>query len=323
MRMLRYNVPMPMVVAVLAAAMAATLLLVIRVFSPEMFAIAFLLGIPVIVGILALVLWWLVDFIEVAPVSRDRLERFARRHDLEVTANNGAQVIRYLATTRRWRSAGLAVSLVLAVGWGVVGGTYRLDFLTLFAGWFVGALIAEARIDHLTYGRRRAASLVPRRPTAYLPSFFWSLVPIVGGLAALTAVACAVLSARGWPVAPGRAIGWGLAAAAVVVAVRRMQLHVLRRPQPVAAPDVLAADDAIRSRSLHVLAGGGATLIVFCASGLLATISAALGGNHDLDTLGQLVVFAMPLYGWSVAVRRWRIGPASRVGPAKDAPAGA
>jgi hypothetical protein len=307
MRTLRYEPPMAVVVAAVAAVAAAGVLVWIRGIPPTVPAFAF--GLIIFGSLLALVLWWLRLVIEVASVSRERLERFARRHDLEVTVSNGEQVIRYLATTRRWRSAGLAVSLVAAIATGVLGGTYRFDFLTFFAGWFVGALIAEARIDHLAYGRRRAASLVPRRPTAYLPPFFWWLVPIAGGFAAAAVLACATLAQRGWPVAPGRAIGWTLAAAAVTVAVRRMQLHVLRRPQPVAAPDVLAADDAIRSRSLHVLASGGATLIVYCAAGLLATMSAALGGNPELDALGQLVVFVMPLYGWSVAIRRWRAGP--------------
>jgi hypothetical protein len=301
MRVLRADPPIAAVVTVVTAVLAAGLLVWIRLHSLQLLAGLFL-GSVLIGFVLAIVMWWYVLVIEVAPVSRDRLERFARRHDLAVTATNGDQVIRYLATTRRWRSAGLAVSLLVAVGWGVVDGTYRLDFLTLFSGWFVGALIAEARIDHLAYGRRRAASLMPRRPTAYLPAFFWRLVPIAGGLAAAAAAACAVLALRGWPVADGRAVGWAVAAAAVVVAVRRMQRHVLRRPQPVAAPDVLAADDAIRSRSLHVLAGGGATLVIYCACGLLATIAAAVGGSRDLDALGQLVVFVMPLYGWSVAV---------------------
>jgi hypothetical protein len=42
------------------------------------------------------------------PVSRSRVQRFVDRHNLGLSVDNGALIVAYLATTRRWRAAGLA-----------------------------------------------------------------------------------------------------------------------------------------------------------------------------------------------------------------------
>jgi hypothetical protein len=47
----------------------------------------------------------------------------------------------------------------------------------IFVGWFIGALIAEARVAHVAHGRVRAASLQPRRPQQYVSATTWALVP--------------------------------------------------------------------------------------------------------------------------------------------------
>src|SRR5436190_15376687 len=48
------------------------------------------------------------------PVARHRVALFARRQRLIITVANGEQVIRYLATTRRWRAAGIGGGLVIS-----------------------------------------------------------------------------------------------------------------------------------------------------------------------------------------------------------------
>ena len=295
---------MPVVVTVPAMALVTGLLVRVRAFSAP--ALGF---VTVTAGlIVGLLLWVLRDFIEVAAVSRDRVDRFARRHALEVTTTNGGQVIRYLATTRRWRSAGLAVSLVLAIAYGMLYKVLRLDFLTFFAGWFVGALIAEVRVAHLAYGIRRAASLVPRTGTAYLPEGYWRLVPRCGILSVAVTLACVAVALRGRPLPVWPTVGWAAAGVVITVTVRLIQRRVLRRPQPVAPPDVLAADDAIRSRSLHVLSAGGATLVLYCVLGQITLLVAALGEPATMPI--ALGYFIAPLYGWYVATRPWPLGRA-------------
>src|SRR5262245_36624357 len=106
--------------------------------------------------------------IERGRVSRYWGRAFARRHRLTVTVDNGNRVIRYLATTRRWRTVGLVVGLLVSFGWALSQGTVQVNFLTLFAGWFVGALVAEVRLARTSFGPRRAASLTARVPVMYL-----------------------------------------------------------------------------------------------------------------------------------------------------------
>jgi hypothetical protein len=242
--------------------------------------------------------------VERGRVSRARLQMFARRHQLTVTVDNGNGVIRYLATTRRWRTTGLVVGLIASVGWALSEGAVRVDFLTLFAGWFVGALIAEIRLARTSFGPLRAASLTARVPVMYLPRLAWWLVPAFAVVSVGIAVVAQVRDSGVDPTV------WLLAGAAVGVAavVNRVQARVLRRPQPVAAADVVAADDAIRSRSLHVLTGGGATLVLYCVLGQLFAAAELAGGAaagvKGVVVLGYLVV---PLLGWAMATTRWRV----------------
>src|SRR3954451_14965315 len=94
--------------------------------------------------IFCLVLAVIAGFTASGPVSRARVERFARRQFLVVTAANGDPIIRYLATTRRWRVAGIVSGYLLAATVSLtVGGIGSSAVIALFAGWFAGALVAE------------------------------------------------------------------------------------------------------------------------------------------------------------------------------------
>src|SRR5437763_6179029 len=48
-------------------------------------------------------------------VSRRWVEEFAKLHRLEVTPGNGNQIIAYRATTRRWRTTGLLLGVVVQI----------------------------------------------------------------------------------------------------------------------------------------------------------------------------------------------------------------
>jgi hypothetical protein len=254
------------------------------------------------------------------PVSRKRLDRFARRQQLTVTVDNGNQVIRYLATTRRWRVAGL-VGGIAASQIGAPDGTIvNFNFVAIFAGWFLGALVAEARVDHLAHRPVRSASLQPRRPERYVGRFTWALVPATAVIAVVTGAITAVAGGVGWAEPNWAWVGWWLGlAVAVAVTVRLIQLAVLRRAQPVAAPDVIEADDAIRSRSLHVLSGGGAALVLFLTLSLLASLRPiAVGAQQAVSALIFVGVFAVALLGWLVATSAW---PSGRPGTGLTDPA--
>jgi hypothetical protein len=99
---------------------------------------------------------------------------------------------------------------------------------------------------------------------------------------------------------------WLVVALAVAGAVRAIQRTVLRRAQPHSAPDVLAADDAIRSRSLHVLAGGGSALVLLVVLGQLGAVHPLAGAAQQavvgIQTLGTFLVAGI---GWTVATAAW------------------
>lgn len=248
-----------------------------------------------------------------APVSRARVARFARRQQLDITPGNGNEVIAYLATTRRWRVAGLLTAYGLGLAWlvwqvwqGGDGGT--LSLLQLLAGWFIGAVVAEARLARPPRGPARAASLQPRDRKAYLSLPARMCLPTallislaIGGLTLLSAIIGRT---------PDRTTAVGAAAAAVAIyaLVWTVGRHVLTRPQTVLPPDRRAADDALRSRSLHVLAGAGAALILYAVIYQLDALRAVWPGiDAQLHGAAVLLTFAAPLWGWFVATAPWSV----------------
>ena len=216
----------------------------------------------------------------VGAVSRQRVAKFARRQALIITPDNGNLVIAYLATTRRWRAAGLATGVIVSFAWSIDNGL-SINMVDLIAGWFVGAVIAEWRIARAPVGTRRAASLQPRVPDVYA-SGAARAVPFL-----VTAVAVAV-------------VGVG-----VVVGMSGRDVPI---PQIVTLADVLAADDAIRSRSLRVLVGAIGTLTAYCVVAQLGFLSHAYGGTgpHGSIGLAQVVLWLLgTLFGRAMGTSPW------------------
>lgn len=207
------------------------------------------------------------------PVDRARVRRFAVRQGLTVTADNGNSVIRYLATTRRWRG-GLLWLALLGFVLGAVATRHgvTLSVFDAFCGWFAGAVVAEWRVDALTRGPRAAALLRARRLTDYVGPrvvcfvvLVWSAVAVLG----VTAVVVSLGRSTGRTGAVVTLLACVLVATIICAVVRR----VLERPQPLVAVDLLDADQAIRGRSLHVLLGS----------------ALAIGGYLIAVTIGQVV----------------------------------
>lgn len=211
------------------------------------------------------------------PMTRSRVLAFARHHRLAVTPDNGNAIIRYLAVTRRWRSAGLGVAASIGLAWAFLSGA-SVTLLAIFAGWFAGALVAELHLAIMSHGTKRSASLRPRRPEDYVSPLVWWL-PVL-----LAAVGVPVM------VVAGGSTSWLAAALLVLAIVVFVRRRVLLRAQPAAEPDVVAADDAVRSRSMHVLSGGGFVLVSFC---LLASPDRQAQGALALMWIAVVVVGAL------------------------------
>ena len=252
----------------------------------------------------------------VGAVPRRRVEEFARLHSLRVTAGNGNQIIAYRATTRRWRAVGFTVGVLATFA---ATGTYGLEFQWALAGWFAGAAVAELRVSHLDRGPRTSASLASRRAADYLPWAGRWAVPAAMVLCVLTAAFC--FARRGsHPEGDIRAMmTWTVAGLGVGAVALAAQRHVLRRPQPLAEPDRMAADDAIRSRSLHVLAAAGMVLVGSCVGSQLVAADVLLH-NRVTGIFDALFVVGFPILGRILAY--WPSPPrGSGSGPAAPDPA--
>lgn len=243
------------------------------------------------------------------PVTRARVERFARRQRLVITPDNGARVMEYLATTRRWRASGLVLGALGGLLWSLPDGKLTLSFTALFGGWFVGAVIAEWRVAALPSGERRSALLQPRQLRDYLG-------PLARALPATSAAACTALAVANLAGSLRQDTGlilpivaWTAAAGVGLALVTAIQRHVLVRRQSPAAADVLAADDAIRSRSVRVLAGSAVAAAGFPAASLVAMLSSAYPSLDQEAAAGTSLVLlcVAALAGWRVAVAPSRV----------------
>lgn len=240
------------------------------------------------------------------PVERTRVERFARRQSLDITSANGNLVIRYLATTRRWRAGGLILAAVVFSVGSILAGRLSVSTTELFAGWFAGAVIAEWRVSAADSGTRRAARLVPRRRRDYLDGPA-RVLPVTAAMACIgLVVATAVGGVMGGQDVWIPLCGWAFLAIAGLTAVYVVQRRVLGRAQPVLPADVQAADDAIRVRSLRVIAGAGVAAAGMPAAALVDTLARAYSSLDPalLRTLSLATFLVAIVVGAALALAR-------------------
>jgi hypothetical protein len=121
----------------------------------------------------------------------------------------------------------------------------------------------------------------------------------------------------------------GLAAAgiAVVFVVEWLQRMIVRRPQSFVDPDVVEADDAVRSSSVHACLGVGLTVLMSLAGGVLTEIStdAVVGPVRWILRVPAVVCLVGSLvawltfgtsYGWAVRRRPVLASPQAPTFPA-------
>lgn len=237
--------------------------------------------------VLGMWLWY-----RLRPVDRYEIGEVAAASDLVITADNAGVVADAVARTRLWRTLGVLAALV---GLGVAGfvewsaGQQLTLSLTVLlwglVGYWIGSVVAElATARSMAGDGPRSASLAPREMPQYVGAWAarWPLrLAVIGAVSSAIAV---LLGGRDWWI-------WAAGLGAVVVALvtRVVSRYVLDRPQPVLAEDVAAADDAVRSRSLHALGGTAVGIGIWLASlafgGALLTLAARSGVDVALDSL--------------------------------------
>ena len=256
------------------------------------------------------------------------VRQWARAHGLELTPDNRAMVDWYLRTARVLRTWGVLGGLFLPplVG-AALGGGGSPNPVWAFVGYLVGAIYAELSLVRPVAPGRRSASLVPRELADYLPSRLLRAQRGLGALAAVGGIAALVApygERSPWFEPPDAFLCAALVAGAVVMGagLERLQRWLVQRPQPFVEPSLVAADDAIRSQSVHSVAGSGiAVLLVLCgvAAGALSLSDVQLMRWSMWVVAASsflLALYACLYYGH----RAWRV-PRQAAGRAETAPA--
>lgn len=229
-------------------------------------------------------------------VGRDDLEQFSRTHALAVTVPNGRAVLQYLARGRYYRAIGATAGYLVAVCIGITQGSQWpvIGVLLGLAGYFAGAFATEVGLARRRSTVLGTASLVPRRIDDYVDS--WATRWPLYAVAASVAVAFVHIAAARDELLLVAAL-LPLAVVAVAATVRMSLRYVASRPQPLEAPDLLAADEAIRSASCHVLAGTGTAV----ASLVVAVQLWALAGIvpwGSVPGIGGVIALGFALGAW-------------------------
>ncbi len=284
------------------------------------FVFGFLLvGLPLVVVGLAAVL------VSLGPVPRARLDRFVTRTGVRFTAANAPYVLDALARAMRWRTAGVVLASAVCLSWAVLHDVLTVSTYTgvvLAAGFLVGCVAGEVGNAVARGTGPRTASLEVRREEDYVGAWAASW-PLVASLLSLP-LALLDVAVRGDALSVVLLATIALASWAVARWCTRL---ILERPRPaVLDPDVVAADDGLRSRALHAV--GGAVVL----AGSWAVVALAVGwleGSPSRDLVGLaglLVMAVMARLAWRRATAPFLVAvdPAGALGaasePAQDGP---
>jgi hypothetical protein len=253
------------------------------------------------------------------PVGPRQVDGFVHRTGL-AGADTGPTARRFIA---HYLTTGRRLRMVLVIGVLLVPNLVSIalgeDRFSLGSWWILWACMAatlwtELALSRPSHGGTAMASLFRREPATYLTR------PLRWGPAVLAAIATGVWA--GLAFLPSRTdIGQAdvagrfdiVVAIAFVVsvplAVTGAQRWILRRPQPLVAPDLLAVDNAIRTASVRNLAAVGSALVFLNLSGGLLQYVYAVHVTV-VDWLFGLAAAASLVLAWVAWSLRLRPQPA-------------
>lgn len=232
-----------------------------------------------------------------------QVDRRAKSAGLALTPDSREALRRYLVWSRGWRTAGALVGFLLPIGYSML--TDRQFFIDnglvlILTGYLLGAIVAEIVLNR-SGQRAGAALLVPRRLEDYLPGY---VIVLQRGLAAISAALVGVYAISPFPNfdIPQPDLRtyalYGAAGVGVWIVIESLQRLIVSRRQPAVAADLLAVNDAIRSLSVHSLAGAGVGLLLIVV-GTQVSVFTALDGmtGWTLALLSALLYFSA-LFFW-------------------------
>lgn len=233
-----------------------------------------------------------------AAANEAGLRDWAEIHSLELTAESRPMVAWYLRTARVLRAWGAVAGLLLpTLIEGALGGPLRVlglgsdgsgspgAVVFILLGYLVGAFYAEIALRRRGGSGPRSASLVPRDLGDYLPSQVLWLQRGLGTAALLGVGLMGLVSLFEWGPGTERlsyptlpvVLGFAGLVVAFIAGLEWVQRWLVQRPQPFVEPALVAADDAIRSQSVHSLAGSGIAVLLLQCGFLLIGLGAYAG----------------------------------------------
>jgi hypothetical protein len=244
-------------------------------------------------------------------VDEDYMAIWANWFNLRLTQGNRRAVRRYLQWTRRCRTAGgLAGFLAPTIYFEVVNPGRRPDdvggwaMTLMLVGYLLGALISEIVIGPPRRGSKQAVT-TPVQLGDCLPTY---AVLLQRGLAIASVLLAGLyalleLDARisGLP-SVAQVTGLGVAAVCITVVVEAFQRRIVARPRPVTTQVDVAAYEAMRASSVHVVAGGLIALLLGIAGPMfilsVVSITTESGPPIWLAFVAFGLVFLTSIYFW-------------------------
>jgi hypothetical protein len=232
---------------------------------------------------------------------------WAQNMHLELTPRNEVIVRTYIARTRLLRFTGALLGVLAPrIYQESFGGPLPvpLDFALFDAllGYLLGAVTAELTIKRPKADEPRA-SLMPRELSDYAPARFITALRMSALVALVLAPLYRLLPAR------EKLIDLNDLPPEVVivptiliigVGVELLQRYIVARSQPAVESDLMNADDAIRSASVHALAGAGIALELLIVSGQLINLAVV----SDVQLL-RWSLPALAILSFGIAIGSW------------------
>jgi hypothetical protein len=252
-----------------------------------------------LVGGAAIALWRRRD-------HRQSVERWAQDSGLRLSPDNRAYVSSYLRRTRVFRLSGGLLGLLLPWIWIVAYGSpppKPFDFALFDAllGYLLGAVVAELSFTR-PQGQFPSASLVPRSVSDYLSLWYRIALRVGAGVGLGLTLWYHTLPDReaSGPDAPPPMIVLVVMIVGAWLIVELFQRYIVARRQPAVNLDIVRADDAIRSASIHALAGAGLALELLVASVMLGEIAGTFRNGLAAWSVGAAAVllFGSALGSW-------------------------
>lgn len=245
-------------------------------------------------------------------MDEEYVARWAGSAGLELTAESQPVVRRYLTWSSRSRTVGGLVGFLAPVVYTWVAqeafdleATPRSDtggvsVVLMFAGYLLGALFAELVINR---PGPRAGTALPgsSRLRDYLSHYLLVIQRSLGITSAALVGAYAILAplvSRPRPSLGAVAI-FGFVAVVVAAVIEALQRIIIGRRHTAISEEEQAVDDAMRSSSVHVVAGAGVALLIFFTTILITGLLILI------DTPQGLASFALMLFLFPLSIFFW------------------